>query len=64
MLRDDDPMPFGKAFKGTPMRFVTADYLNWIWHNVPEDKCPDVHEYIRSRLNSLKMEKRDLIWSK
>lgn len=64
-LIDDDLMPFGKKYKGIPMKDVPVSYLHWMWHEVqattPEIK--DVFDYIYEHINVLKDENKDLIWS-
>jgi len=65
-LTDLDPFPFGKAHYGVPMQDVPVGYLHWVWHNVAptDDNKKKVLNYIKENLNVLKMENRDLIWSK
>jgi len=64
-LEDTSPMPFGK-FKGKPMQDVPVSYLHWLWHNInpPTNSNVDVLEYIKENMDALKMENKDLIWSK
>ena len=64
MLKDTDPMPFGK-YKGEPMQDVPVEYLHWFWHNgtVTHEPAKLVKEYIKEQLNALKLENKDLIWS-
>lgn len=59
-LTDDSEMPFGKH-KGEPMQDVPVEYLHWFWHN--GEKNSSVGEYIKTNLDTLKMENKDLIWS-
>lgn len=63
-LTDTSLMPFGK-YKGILMQDVPVHYLHWVWHNTfSADYSVDVHNYIRENLNTLKLENKDLIWSK
>lgn len=62
MLKDTDPMPFGKH-KGEPMQDVPAGYLHYLWNNgLKDDKNSQVAIYIRSNLDALKKEHPDGIW--
>ena len=65
MLTDTHKMPFGK-YKGTPMQDVPVSYLHWLWHqiNAPTKNNVEVLEYIKENMDALKMENKDLIWSK
>lgn len=64
MLTDTDPMPFG-MHKGKPMQEVPVTYLHWLWHNAtPQGNGIAVFEYIKNNIDALKMENKDLIWSK
>lgn len=60
-----DTFPFGK-FTGMLMQDVPVSYLHWVWHNIsPTDSNKQrVLNYIKENLNALKMEDKDLIWSK
>lgn len=60
MLEDLDPMPFGK-YKDTEMQDVPARYLFWYWSETDRFH-PEVNEYIRTNLNSLKQEYPNGIW--
>ena len=65
MLIDTDPMPFG-MYKGKPMQDVPVGYLHWFYHQstIRGLNQEDVFIYIKENLNALKMENKDLIWSK
>lgn len=45
-LGDLDPMPFGKH-KGTPMRYVSASWLWWMWQRRKLISHSAVHDYVR-----------------
>lgn len=61
-LQDDSPMPFGKH-KGVPMQDVPVGYLHYLWTTgKKQEPNHPVSIYIKSRLDALKMENKDLIW--
>lgn len=64
ILNDDDPMPFGKKYKGIPMEEVPASYLHWVWHEVKvgDVNLQSVRDYIFRNIEVLKEENDDLIW--
>lgn len=59
-LTDSSPMPWGKH-KGTPMKDVPVDYLNWLWWQGGYSDDP-VFAYIKENLSALRKENDDLIW--
>lgn len=61
-LQDDSLMPFGKH-KGISMQDVPVTYLHWLWHNGAKNEQTSVAIYIRTNLDALKTENKDLIWS-
>ena len=65
ILNDDSPCPFGKKFKGVPMKNVDVSYLHWIWEEVKVGnvELQSVRDYIFRNLDALKEENDDLIWS-
>lgn len=62
VVKDTDPMPFGQ-YKGKPMQDVPARYLHYLWTNGLKEKDDPVSSYIRERLDALKLEYPDGIWS-
>lgn len=59
---DDTLMPFGK-YKGEPLMDVPAAYFHWLWEQKPiSDKR--LQTYIEDNMDGLKMENKDLIWSR
>ena len=62
---DTTPMPFG-MFKGRPLQDVPPDYLHWFYTTqYPSSRdSRALVSYIDRNLNALKMENRDLIWTK
>lgn len=62
VLRDEDPMPFGK-YRGERMEDVPADYLFYLWTECrfEHDHGP-VAEYIRANLDTLEIDYPDGIW--
>lgn len=67
-LEDLDPMPLGKAHRGSPMQDVPASYLHYLWSNglsqnrgLNRDQAR-VREYITRNLTALKKEHKDGIW--
>lgn len=66
MLTDTCPMPFGQKYRGVAMQDVPVTYLHWIWENVGDGtwQVAEVKEYIKNNLDALKLENKDLIWSR
>jgi len=64
ILEDDDCCPFGKKYKGTPMKDVPVGYFHWIWNNVKQGdlNLQAVRDYIFRNIHVLKEEDDDLIW--
>jgi len=58
MLKDSDPMPFGK-FKGRKMEDVPAQYLLWLYDQNPSDG--PVTQYIENSHSALMTECKDYI---
>jgi len=50
MITDDTPLPFGKKWKGTPMRDIPDSTLAWFLENL-HNLRPDMVEYIEGRLD-------------
>lgn len=72
-LDDLDPMPFGEH-RNVPMQDVPAHYFHWLWttggfksltKNIAASRSDryKVAKYIESRLNHLRKEHPDGIWS-
>jgi hypothetical protein len=57
-LRDNDPMPFGKH-KGTSMKNVPADYLDWLRGQDWIAKWPMVAAYLDSNKSVIDAELAD-----
>lgn len=64
-LTDISVMPFG-MYKGKPMQDVPVTYFHWLWHNAKGNKqdLVDVILYIKENLDVLKLENKDLIWTR
>ena len=64
VLTDEDPMPFGRAHKGKPMKDVPVDYLFWLWTQPGFADRPNnpVADYIRTNMKALQSEYPDGIW--
>jgi len=61
-LTDDDPCPFGKKYKGIPLKDVPVSYLHWVWENVKDGPgANELRGYIFENMNVLKEENEDLI---
>jgi len=51
-LHDEEPMPFGK-YKGTKMKDVPSDYLDWLIGQPWISKWPRVKLYIEANKKSI-----------
>ena len=51
-LHDEEPMPFGK-YKGTKMKDVPSDYLDWLIGQPWIAKWPRVKAYIEANKKSI-----------
>jgi hypothetical protein len=60
-MDDTSLFPFDKH-KGKPMQDIPVEYLHWVWHNASGTHTTEVRDYIKKSMNSLRMEKPDLIW--
>lgn len=65
ILRDTDPMPWGK-YKGQRMQDVPAAYLFWLWteRGMERDQVDIVACYIRRNLVTLALEYPEGVWEK
>lgn len=65
ILNDDSPMPFGKKYRGIPMRKVPVGYLHWINEEVHFGNLDlqAVRSYIFMNIEALRKEDPDRIWS-